>query len=167
MACNFALMEVPAAGPRPLAFPFKTAQSALSNGNFVGFSSISMPELTIETREVKEGNWPYVHQLLTGHQSGGTMVFSQAVLSPATDMYLWWKQALKGIFAPRRDLLVTHTRLDPSLPNRILHCQNCIPVGWSPASDFDAMSSTVSMESMSIHVERIDIIPRPLEGGFS
>jgi len=166
MACNFALMEVPVAGLLPLAFPFKTAQSALANGNFVGMASISIPEFTIETREVKEGNWSFVHQVSTGFQTGGIMTLSMAVLSPAIDMFLWWQQAMRGLFGPRRDLLITHTRLDRALPKRILHCKNCIPVGWKPASDFDASASIVSMESMSVHVERVDIIPLPIDGGF-
>ena len=163
MVHNFALIEVPAATPFfPLAFPLKTAQSAIANGNFVGFTSMTVPEMTMETREIKQGNWPYVHQVPMGYQHGGQVTLTMAVIPLNIDMYAWWQQVLNGIFAPRRNLLLTHTRLDKGLPARMLSCSNCIPVAWKPASDFDAQTTQVSLEYITFHTQRIDIIPVPL-----
>lgn len=159
MACNFALVEVPAAAIPPLAFPYKTVRSALSQGNFVGFQSMTVPEFTLETREIRQGNWPYVHNVVVGFQTGGNVVLSQAVLPLATDMYLWFQQAVNGIGGPRRNMLLMHTRLDKSAPARILSCENCIPVSWKPASDFDANDSSVSVETLTLWTQRINIIP--------
>lgn len=162
MACNFAMIEVPVAGPLPLAFPYKTVRSALSNGNFVGFQSMTVPEMAMEHKEIRQGNWPYLKRVPMGFSSGGQVTLSQAVLRLATDMSLWWVQALNGIFAPRRNILLVHTRLDKALPARILSCENCVPVSWKPASDFDAGASEVSVESLTFHTENIGIIPIPL-----
>lgn len=162
MACNFALIEVPVAGPLPLAFPFKTIRSALSNGNFVGMQNISIPEISLETKEIRQGNWPYLRQIPIGFSTGGNVTLSQAVLPLATDMLLWWLQAVNGIFAPRRNMMIVHTRLDRSLPTRILSCENCIPISYKPASDFDASASEVSIESLTFWTEKIDIVPVPL-----
>ena len=164
MAHNFALIEIPTASPTaPLAFPLKTAQSAIANGNFVGFQSMSVPEMTLETREIKQGNWPYVHQVPTGYQMGGNVTLSMAVLPLNVDMYYWWLQAVNGIFSPRRHLMLAHTRLDKRLPARLLSCQNCIPVAWKPADDFNADTTAVSMESITFHTQRIDVIPVPVD----
>ena len=32
----------------------------------LGFQSISSPELTLDTQDVKEGNWPYTRKLVKG-----------------------------------------------------------------------------------------------------
>lgn len=162
MVHNFALIEVPAATLMPLAFPLKTAQSAIANGNFVGFQSMSVPEMTMEMKTIKEGNNPYVHQVPLGWQNGGNITLTMAVFPLNIDMFLWWKQVISGLFAPRRHMILTHTRLDKGLPARMLTCSNCIPVSWRPASDFDANTSAVSMESITFYCEQITIVPVPL-----
>ena len=159
MACNFALVEIPAAAIPPLAFPYKTVKSALSQGNFVGFQSMSVPEFSIEMKEIRQGNWPYVHNVPMGFQTGGNIVLVQAVLPLATDMYLWFQQVINGVGAPRRNLLLMHTRQDKALPARVMSCENCIPVAWKPASDFEASDSNVSVETLTIWTQRINIIP--------
>lgn len=162
MTHNFALIEVPAPTLLPLAFPLKTAQSAIANGNFVGFQSMTVPELQMEMKSVKEGNNPYVHQVPLGFQNGGNVVLSMAVFPLNIDMYLWWKQVVSGLFAPRRHMMLTHTRLDKGLPARMLLCSNCIPVAWKPASDFNASESAVSIESITFYTENITVIPVPI-----
>lgn len=163
MTHNFALIEVPVANPfAPLAFPLKTATSAIANGNFVGFSSMTIPEFTMETREIKQGNWPYVHQVPTGYQQGGQVTLTMAVMPLNVDMYHWWLQVVNGVFAPRRNLILAHTRQDKALPARMLICENCIPITWKPGSDFDATVTQVSMESITFHTQRIRVVPVPL-----
>ncbi len=162
MAHNFALIEIPVPTLLPLAFPLKTASSAVANGNFVGFTSMTVPEMTIEMRDIKQGNWPYVHQVPTGYHHGGNVTLTMAVMPLNIDMYQWWLQAVNGIFAPRRNFLLAHTRHDKALPARMLSCENCYPVAWKPATDFDATTSQVSLEYITFHTQRINIIPVPL-----
>ncbi len=161
MACNFALIEVPVAGPMPLAFPYKAIRSAVSQGNFIGFQSMTVPEVSVETREIRQGNWPHIHQVVTGFATGGNITLNQAVLPLGLDMYAWWKQTLNGLIAPRRNLLLTHTRLDRALPARMISAQLCIPISFKCASDFDANLSEVSIESITLHAHKVDIIIVP------
>jgi hypothetical protein len=44
----------------------------------------------------------------------------------------------------------------------MLICWDCIPVSWKPASDFNADSGAVSMESLTFYTENITIVPVPL-----
>lgn len=161
MTCNFALMEVPVAGPAPLVFGFKAIKSAISQGNFIGFQSMTVPEMTIETKEIRQGNWPYVHKVYGGHTMGSQVTLSQAVLPLALDSYAWYLQASNGLLGPRRNFLLTHTRLDRALPARVLSCQGCVVESWKPASDFDAMDSSVSIESLTFFVQKLDVIIVP------
>lgn len=159
MTCHFALIEVPAPSLLPIAFVYKTVKTALSSGNFVGFQSMSVPEFTLETKEIKQGNWPYVHNVILGYQSGGNITLTQAVMPLALDMYAWWTSAVQGVLAPRRHMILTHLRADKRLPARMLSCENCIPISWKPASDFDASTSQVSVESLTLWTQRVNIIP--------
>lgn len=161
LTSNFALMEVPVAGLAPLAFPFKAIHSQLSQGNFIGFQSINIPELSVETEEIRQGNYPYVHRVVTGFSTGGEVTLSQAVLPYGIDMYLWFMQSVQGILGPRRNLLITHTRLDKRIPVRLLSCENCIPTRYSPSSNLVADTSSVCTETLTFWTQRINVIILP------
>lgn len=163
LSCNFALIDVPIAGVIPLAFPYKVIKSALSNAAFIGMKSISMPTMSTEMKEIKEGNWPYVHSINAGYTSGGDCVISQAVLPIALDMYQWFLQGVWGRIGPRRHFIVAHLRQDKSLPARVIWLQHCVPVSWKPSSDLDATSSEVCVEELTIRVQRVEVIPVPTE----
>lgn len=161
--CNFALIDVPIPGLIPLAFPYKVVKSALSNAAFIGMRSITIPTMTQATKEIREGNYPYVHHVLQGATSGGDCVITQAVLPIALDMYQWFLQGVWGRIGPRRNFIVAHLRQDKSLPARVLWLQECLPISWKPSTDLDALSSEVCMEELTIRVQRIEVIPVPTE----
>lgn len=161
LSCNFALIEVPCAAAVPfvLAFPIKTAMSAIQNGNFVGMQSVSIPTLSLEMEEIKVGNTGMTHRVPSGYSSGGDLVLSHAVMARGLDMYAWFMQAFGGRFGPRRDLMVCHTRLDKALPARILLCRDCIPTSYQPSNDFAGDAAQICMETLTLYTPWIDIIP--------
>jgi phage tail-like protein len=161
LTCNFALVDVPFAGIPPVVFTQKLVRSALSGGVYIGLQGISVPVQQLATREIREGNHPYTHQVHTGQLSGGECVLRQAVLGTHLDMFLWWQQAIWGRVGPRRHFAVIHLRQDKTLPSRILLLENCIPISWQPASDFDAESAQVSLETMTLSVEDVLVLPLP------
>lgn len=162
LAHNFALIDIPVQALLPTAFPIKLLQSALTTGTFIGFSRISFPQLSIETKTIKEGNWPILHKILTGFTDGGEVQLEQAVLSINADMYFWFEQARWGRIAPRRHFLVIHTRADKRIPQRLLYLEGCIPTGWKPGSDLAGMSSEVVVETLTMSVTTASIIPLPV-----
>lgn len=162
LAHNFALLEVPVAGLLPLAFPQKTIQSALGSGSFVGFKSIEMPEIEVEHKQIKEGNWPFVHSVSTGFVDSGQVSLEFALFATNTDMWVYFQQAIWGRIAPRRSFLIVATRPNKSVIQRIYWLEDCLPRSWAPAGGgFDAMSSEVMMEKIVLDVHRIRIIPTP------
>jgi phage tail-like protein len=165
LAHNFALLDVPVAGLLPTAFPIKTVASAIGNGSFVGFKSIEMPTATIETKDIKEGNWPYVHKALTGFVDSGQVTLEFGLFSYNTDMWLYFQQAIWGRIAPRRSFLVVQTRADKLTLQRIYWLEDCLPVSWTPVSGLAADSSEVTSETLILDVHRIRLVPVPVPLG--
>jgi len=60
-----------------------------------GFSSITSPELTIETNEIKEGTDPFVHHSL-GKASMSSITLSKGVSIYNSDFWRWTMGCLKG-----------------------------------------------------------------------
>jgi len=160
LSFNFAILEVPVPGLFPFAFPIKTIQDALSGQAFVGFKSIEFPTVQLETREVKEGNWPFVHTLTTGHTTSGDVKLEMALFPVNTDMWVYFSQAVWGRVAPRRSFLVVQMRNDKSI-QRVYWLESCLPTAWTPSSSMDALSGEVLMEDITLSVHRIRILPTP------
>lgn len=165
LAYNFAVIDIPVPGLLPLAFPGKTILSAIESGSFVGFQGIDMPSFQCEMKEIKEGNWPRIHKINMGFANGGQATLRQAVLPYATDMYYWFAQALWGRVAPRRNLLIAQLRNDKQVPQRLILLEGCVPEMWQPSSNFDATSSEVTTEEITLSVTNIDIVPLPATVG--
>jgi len=162
LSFNFALIDVPVAGLLPLAFPLKTVQSALESGTFIGFQAIDMPEVTLETKQIKEGNWPRIHKVSMGFANAGQVTLRHAVLPYNTDMYYWFLQAMWGRVQPRRTLLVVHLKNDKQLPQRIVKLGDCIPEAWRPSSGLDSSTSEVVTEELTLQVGDLDFVPLPI-----
>jgi phage tail-like protein len=157
-AFNYYMLDVPIPAVIPIAFPFKTGQSA-SQQKLLSFKSISIPEVTLQTKEVQEGNWPFKHVIPLGFVSTGECVIQSAITSLSMDFYIWFHQAVYGIIGPRRNFTVVHTRQDKLQPQRVVLLEGCIPIGWKASSNFDASSSEVSIEELTMSVHRVEVLP--------
>lgn len=156
---HFALLDVPVVGVFPFAFPLKAAVSAIQSRSYVGMASISIPEVTLDIREIKEGNWPFAHKVTTGHVSMGQAVLSMAVLPINVDMSTWIKQAIWGRIVPRRSLLVVHLGPDKLIPRRMLLMEHCLPSAWKPSGDLDASGAQVLLEELTLEVHSVSVVP--------
>jgi phage tail-like protein len=152
------LLDIPVLAIPPVAFPFKLGQS-ISELQLLSFKSISIPTMSMETKDIQEGNWPFKHRVPTGFTSSGECTIQGAITSLSMDFYLWFHQAVYGVGAPRRNFSVVHTRQDKLIPRRIILLEGCIPISWKPSSDFDATSSEVSIEELTMAVSRVEVVP--------
>jgi phage tail-like protein len=156
LAFNFALLDVAVGNDN--VFSEKVAQTGGgAKAGFVGFQSITIPEFTLETRDIKEGNWPFSRKVHTGAHTGGEVTLSMALLSTNRDMYYWFQQAVWGRGAPRREFIVVHLRNDKKHIWRRLHLYDCIPTGWRPSTDLAGDSNEVLMEELTMDVEHIAV----------
>lgn len=155
---NFYLLDIPVASIIPVAFPSKIGQG-VSEGNLLSFKSISIPNMTMQTKRIQEGNWPPSHEIPLGHFTTGDCTIESAVTALSTDFYLWWAQAIYGSQAPRRNLTVVQTYRDKVIPRRIYNLWGCFPKAWSPSTSMDATSSEVSIESLTLSVHTVETLP--------
>ena len=96
MVANFALMELSSAGPslrKGSVLPLSRGRSS-SNGIYIGFQSISMPEVSVEYQDITEGNWPYPHKVPLTKASTGDVTITQSVVRTSSDFYIWIFQTL-------------------------------------------------------------------------
>lgn len=61
-----------------------------------GFNSISSPEITIETTQINEGNWPYAKTVVKG-ASVGPISLSRGVTFYDSDFWRWVNASVMGI----------------------------------------------------------------------
>lgn len=155
---NFYLLDVPTVAIPPVAFPFKIGQG-ISEGQLLSFKSISIPQMTLETKQIQEGNWPFKHTIPTGFVSTGDCTITSAITPLSLDFYLWFHQAVYGVGGPRRNFAVIQTRQDKQIPRRIILLEGCLPISWKPSSDFDAFSSDLSIEELTMSVNRVEVTP--------
>lgn len=162
MSFNFALIDVPVPvlpGP-PVAFPMKSGQSLL-DGTLLSFQSIEIPPMTIQTKKIQEGNWPFQHTILMSSVQTGQVKIRQAVTPLNVDFELWFTTAVFGLpgTAPRRDFVVVQTRADKVIPRREIFLWGCIPVEWKPTSELDAGKAEMSIEELTLECNRIEVLP--------
>jgi len=82
-----------------------------------GFSAVSSPEITIETQQINEGNWPFTKTVVKGG-SVGSITLSRGVTWFNSDFWKWTVAALAGTtglsglqlggITYRRTLLLVH-----------------------------------------------------------
>lgn len=155
---NYYLLDIPVANVIPLAFPFKVGQGA-AEGQLLSFKSIAIPNATMDTKTIKEGNWPVAHEIPLGSHKWGDCTITSAITPLSMDFYLWFYQAVWGTGAPRRNFTVVHTGRDKLIPRRIYNLYECFPKSWQPSSNMDASSSDISIETLTMSVHRLEVLP--------
>lgn len=141
-----------------------------------GFQHCTAPEITTNTKEIKEGTFEYPHHVL---ESAATseITFTNGAKFFDSDFYDWISGYIRGEQNKRRNLLIVQysqinsniaTRANaPSLvtqgislqplydlvsriPARAWLLHSCVPTNYKSSSDFDAQSHEVSLQSLVV-----------------
>jgi phage tail-like protein len=127
-----------------------------------GFQSITIPELSQDVVEYREGN-----SFWTAKQPGiptvSDITLMRGVTKSDTTFFNWVLGAIQGvnyrvdldIYHYARDEMtigVSTTAAEPS--DRPLYCKDCIPTRVKPLGDLDATASEVSLAEVDVAVER-------------
>jgi phage tail-like protein len=95
--------------------PFWVFDAGILGGNVLfptldpslAFSSVTAPEITVEEREIKTGNWQFSRRYIKS-ASVGPIVLSRGVRFYDSDMYNWITAAILGKDPVRRSLCLMH-----------------------------------------------------------
>ena len=146
----------------------------------LGFSACTMPEITIEHRDIQPGNWEYKRRAVKTADVG-SITMSRGARFYDSDFYIWLNNAIKGRQPVRRNLVLVHfmgyrpirqalagnisdqlpdgiafLSLVTRIPARAWCLTACLPGRYKAGSDFDASSSDVSIQELEVQPEHID-----------
>lgn len=146
--------------------PAGTGPSVLGTAQ-AGFNTCVMPEATIEQVEYKEGIYVY-RRKFPGDVTFSDITLTRGVVKKSNPLYDWIRKAYLGQ-EYRSDIQIRHFHRDDvtnltdftkANPRRIIKCFECLPIRVKPGSDFDAMSSEVSIQEIDIALEYFELEDR-------
>jgi len=107
-----------------------------------------MPEMTIQTEEVKAGNWEFPHKVILS-ATVNDVTLTRGVIRNSSDMWLWITASITG-FSARRNVMIE--MMDRKLENPVKrwHLYECTPIRYKPGSDLDATTPDVSIAELDI-----------------
>lgn len=169
---NTGLAEVLGTNPNDLLQPEASSREhIINNGAEAGFNSITMPELTLELGEYREGIMTYT-QKYPGVPSVNDLTFNRGATRKDTAFFNWVLAAVEGNNY-RDDITIYHiprpqntlnrdTAAGNNLPindetSKRYICREAVPIRVKPSADLDASTSDVGLMEMDVAFERFDI----------
>lgn len=141
-----------------------------------GFSQVSVPELSSEAVEYKEGNTLYTKKF-PGNPQVSDITLTRGVARGDSSFWEWMRVVVEGTGDYRADLEIKHFHRDTALirrtpafgsepnltninvdaPARIYHVREAFPIRVKPAADFDATASEISLQECDISLETFEV----------
>lgn len=139
-----------------------------------GFSDVTAPELTLEHREIKEGNFEYPRKVFQS-AAVNNIVLSRGAQLQDTDFWTWANNYLEGKREKKNIMLVQSLDVDPNAtevspdrfgftlpsvveffrqtPGRAWVLRNCSPGRYKTAGDFSAKDAQISIHELELVYE--------------
>jgi phage tail-like protein len=124
-----------------------------------GFQSITMPEISLEATEYREGHYAYTRKF-PGVPTVSDITFMRGRLKRDTAFFDWAMTTING-GEYRADITIIHYHREDKIPGQIGNdanalktlCHECFPIRSKPVGDLDATSAEVSMQEMDASCE--------------
>lgn len=113
-----------------------------------GFVSCSIPEMTVVTEEVKEGNWEFPRKVVMS-ATVNQVTLTRGVILNRTDFWNWIVAAMIGA-VPRRWVQIQMMNRQGRFPLKAWNLYEVIPVRYKPASDLVATDGEVSIAELDL-----------------
>jgi len=124
-----------------------------------GFQSITMPELSQEPSEYREGLHTYTRKFF-GIPTVTDITCMRGVAKKDTTFFDWMMLGING-GAVRQDLTIFQWHRDgfgDLSKARQAKCYECLPMRVKPAADLEASTTEVSLAEMDIAIESFDLV---------
>ena len=125
-----------------------------------GFQTCTMPQINLETHEYSEGLWTYRRKFV-GQATFDDISMTKGVVKNDSSFFAWMRAGAEG-YPYRTTITIKHYHRDDvtglldfsnATPYRQIICYNAIPINTKLGSDFDAMSSDISVEEFTFGYE--------------
>jgi phage tail-like protein len=145
-----------------------------------GFKGCTLPQITINMRNIVEGNYEYPRKVVQGAEVGNVML-EQGVSLINSDFWDWTRKAVVGRKPPKNLLIVQFQRRNAAgggnvldgatafgnqipggfefqnkVPGRAWILKQCRPAMYKPGTDFDGMSQEVSIAQLELAYEEFE-----------
>lgn len=129
-----------------------------------GFNTMTMPEATLENVEYKEGTYLY-RRKYPGDVTFSDITLTRGTAKKDTAFYEWLRAAYLGE-EYRVDMSINHFHRSDvgaeesyltTQPKRVIKCFEAFPIRVKPGSDFDSLSSDISIQEVDIAIERFEL----------
>ena len=129
-----------------------------------GFNSVTLPTQTIESAEYKEGIMVY-RRKFPGDTTFDDITLTRGVTVVNSEFWNWVNATSSGreyrvdlqILHFHRDNITDQSDFSTLTPSRIIDCYECFPLSVKSGSDMDSMTSEISIQELTISIERFSI----------
>lgn len=137
-----------------------------------GFSSVTVPEATVESVEYKEGQFLYTRKY-PGHVTFNDVTMMRGVARIDSGFWQWMRTVIEGTGEYRTELLIKHFHRSDTLPGpstppaenlnlqvpaKIYKLWQAFPVRHKFSSDLDATDSAVSIMELDVAYEHCEYL---------
>jgi phage tail-like protein len=144
--------------------PVPSRPGEFEGGGQAGFQSVTLPEITLEATEYREGTFTWT-QKYPGPPTVSDCTLMRGVAKKDTAFYDWVLGTVNGA-EYRSDVTIWHyqrtemgraSKSATGTDMRRVLCHNCIPTRVKPAADFDSMSGEVSLAEVDFAMESFEL----------
>jgi phage tail-like protein len=130
-----------------------------------GFTNVTLPTQSVESAEYKEGIWVY-RRKFPGDPTFDDITFSRGVTTAGTEFWSWINETARSL-EYRADLEIHHfhrsdvpEQVDFSglTGSRVIKVYEAFPISVKPGSDMDSVSSEISLQEITLSLERFEVI---------
>jgi phage tail-like protein len=146
-------------------FRFQVVDPAGGNlDRTAGFRTCTVPDLTVDTAEYREGVFLYTRKY-PGIPKVGEVALSKGVAKKTSDFLTWIFKCINGVGAAgsyRSDIDIQEFHISDSLgidgsPSKVIHLREVFPISCKVTGDKDASSSDVAIQELTLAAEEIDV----------
>lgn len=134
-------------------------------GGKAGFQSVTLPELTNDAAEYREGIYKFTKKF-PGVPTFGDITLQRGVVKTDTGFFDWVIAAVNGGEYRSNVRIMHYHRSDvepgmdeavPGNPSREYLCYNSFPIRVKPAGDLDSTATDISLTEMDIAIEYFEV----------
>ena len=126
-----------------------------------GFRTASIPELSVDTAEYREGVFKYTRKY-PGIPKVGECQLSKGVVKKDSDFLLWLFKCIDGGVTYRSDITIQEYHIADEFgingsPSKVIRLMEVFPISVKPTGDKDASSSDVAIQEITLAVEELSV----------
>jgi phage tail-like protein len=115
----------------------------------------------MEPAEYREGVFIYTRKY-PGIPKVGEVEMSKGVVKKNSDFFAWMLKPINGGVQYRTDLVIEEYHISDEFgingtPSRIIRIKEAFPIDMKPATDLDATSGDVAIQTLKVALEELDV----------